>query len=297
MKLEFIIFMVNIIDGKALAEKIKDEIVKEIVKINQGRIGDAYKRPNLAIILVGEREDSKLYVDLKEKEAKKVGIDTHLYKCNDKISEREILDMIDCLNNDTSVDAILVQLPLPAGFDTDAIIMSINPAKDVDGFHPANLAKLFKTCDNTDIIPPVHEAVIEILKSIAYNLKDKQACLISNSDIFGKSLTHILTCQGAKVAITNVKDKAMAKKTSVADILITAVGKPEFIKKDLIKKDAVIIDIGITKRGKEVVGDVDFNSVKDKAGYLTPVPGGVGPLTIAMAFKNTLKLYKLRNKI
>ncbi len=286
----------KIIDGKALAEKIKDEIVEEILKINHGQMGIASKRPNLAIILVGEREDSKLYVDLKEKEAIKVGIDTHLYKCNDKISEREILDMIDCLNNDTSVDAILVQLPLPAGFDTDAIIMSIDPAKDVDGFHPDNLTKLFKTCDYWNIIPPVHGAVIEILKSIAYNLKDKQVCLISNSDIFGKSLAHVLTCQEAKVAVTNVNDKEMAKKTSVADVLITAVGKPKFINQEMIKKDAVIIDIGITKQGKKVVGDIDYADVKDKAGYLTPVPGGVGPLTIAMAFKNTLKLYKLRKK-
>ncbi len=288
--------MVKIINGKALAEKIKDKIIEEIVKINRGQILNAYKRPNLAIILVGEREDSKLYVDLKEKEAIKVGIDTHLYKCNDKISEREILEMINCLNNDSMIDAILVQLPLPAGFDTDAIIMSIKPDKDVDGFHPDNLAKLFKTCDYGQLIPPVHEAVIEILKSIAYNLKDKQACLVSNSDIFGKSLAHVLFCQGAKTVVTNINDSKLTKKTSAADILITAVGKPKFIKKDMIKPKAVIIDIGITRQNGKIIGDVDAADVKGKAGYLTPVPGGVGPLTIAMAFKNTLKLYKMRHK-
>jgi len=288
--------MVKLIDGKALAEKIKDDIVKEIIKINEGQVGIASKRPSLAIILVGEREDSKLYVDLKEKEAVKVGIDTHLYKCVDDTDEREILEMIDCLNKDASVDAILVQLPLPAGFDTDAIIMSIDPYKDVDGFHPDNLAKLFKTCDHKNIIPPVHEAVMEILKSINCDLADKQVCIISNSDIFGKSLAHVLSCQGAKVEITNINDDKLKEKTAKADLLITAVGKPKLIKKEMIKQDAVIIDIGITKQGKEVVGDVDFNSVKDNAGFLTPVPGGVGPLTIAMAFKNTLKLYKLRNK-
>jgi len=286
----------QIIDGKALAEKIKDNIVKEIIKMNKDQVGIVNKRPDLAIILVGEREDSKLYVNLKEKEAIKVGIDTHLYQCSDNTNEREILEMIDCLNKDNSIDAILVQLPLPKGFDTDAIILAIDPTKDVDGFHQDNLEKLFKTCDLGRLIPPVHGAVMEILKSIKFDLEDKPVCIISNSDIFGKSLAHVLTCQGAKVTVTNIKDKELAKKSSQADVLIIAVGKPKFIKKEMIKQDAVVIDIGISRLGKKVVGDVDAEDIKDKAGYLTPVPGGVGPLTIAMAFKNTLKLYRRRHK-
>ncbi|MFH1522816.1 MAG: bifunctional 5,10-methylenetetrahydrofolate dehydrogenase/5,10-methenyltetrahydrofolate cyclohydrolase [Patescibacteria group bacterium] len=281
--------MTKIIDGKILAEVIKDKLVKEIVKLKEAR-------PNLAIILIGEREDSKLYVSLKEKEAIKIGIDTHVYKCPVNAPGQEIFDMISCLNNDNLIDAILVQLPLPKGFDTDGIIQAINPAKDVDRFHPANLEILFKTCDHAQVMPPVHAVVLYMLESIKFDLKNKQACIISNSDIFGKSLAKVLECEQAKVKLTNIDDKNLNKITSQAEVLITAVGKPEFIKKEMIKKDAVIIDIGITKQGKKVIGDVDFEDVKNKASYITPVPGGVGPMTIVMLFKNTLELYKQRHK-
>ena len=279
--------MAKIIDGKILAEKIKDKIAKEIYDLKR-------PRPNLAIILTGKRPDSELYVRLKEAEAKKVGIDTHLYKCAENTSEREILEMIRCLNEDNSVDAILVQLPMPAGIDADTIMLALDPTKDVDGFQPDNLEKLLKSCDFSGLMPPVFAVVLKILKSIDYEIKDKKVCVVSNSDIFGKSLAHILKCQGAKAEAVQVDDKNLAEQTRQADILITAAGKPEFIKQDMIKPDAVIIDIGISKQGDKFVGDVDFEDVKEKAGYITPVPGGVGPLTIAMAFKNTLEIYKRR---
>lgn len=281
--------MPKIINGKALAEKIKDNIVKEIIKLNG-------LRPNLAIILIGEREDSELYVNLKEQQAKKVGIDTHLYKCPENISEQEILDIIDHLNKDKTIDAILMQLPLPEGFKTDAIIRAINPAKDVDRFHPDNLKILFKTCDHHHVMPPIFEVVLEMLKSIDCQLQNKQICIVCNSDIFGKSLAKVLECQGARVEIVYTDNNDLVNKTKRADVLITAVGKPGFIKKDMIKKDAVIIDIGITKKGKKVYGDVDFEDVKNKVSYITPVPGGVGPMTIAMAFRNTLELYKRKHR-
>jgi methylenetetrahydrofolate dehydrogenase (NADP+)/methenyltetrahydrofolate cyclohydrolase len=279
----------QIIDGKKLAEKIKDEIVQEIVKLNG-------QRPNLAIILVGERQDSKLYVSLKEKEAKKVGIDTHLYKCAESISQNQLLEIIKCLNEDELIDAILVQLPLPATFDTDIIIKAVTLSKDVDGFHPDNLEELLKSCEFNGLMPPVFAAVLEVLKSINCVILGKKIRIISNSQIFGQSLAHIFNCRGAKALAVRTNDKDLAVETSRADILITAVGQPGLIKKDLIKKNAVIIDIGITKQNGRVRGDVDFEDVKDKAGYLTPVPGGVGPLTIAMAFKNTLELHKRRHK-
>ncbi|MEA3463731.1 MAG: bifunctional 5,10-methylenetetrahydrofolate dehydrogenase/5,10-methenyltetrahydrofolate cyclohydrolase [Patescibacteria group bacterium] len=282
--------MAKIINGKALAEKIKDNIVKEIINLNG-------PRPNLAIILIGGREDSKLYVDLKEEEAKKVGIDTHLYKCPGNISEKKVLEMIDHLNKDELIDGILVQLPLPKGFETNAIIKAINPAKDVDGFHPDNLKILFKTCDHHHVMPSIFEVILEILKNIDCQLESKRICVIVNWEIFGKSLSKVLECQGAKVEIVYADDNDLIQKTKRADILITAVGKPGFIKKDMIKKNAVIIDIGITKKGKKVYGDVDFENVKNKVGFITPVPGGVGPMTIAMAFKNTLELYKRNKKI
>jgi len=173
--------MAKIIDGKLLAEKIKDEIAQEIFQLKG-------PRPNLAIILVGDRNDSVLYVSLKEREAKKVGIDTHIYKCADNIPEREIYDTIDYLNKDDSIDAILIQLPLPSGFDTDGIISAINPEKDVDCFHPKNLEKLFRDCNHSSILPPLIAVILEILKSIDCEVKNKKICAIVNSDIFGRSV-------------------------------------------------------------------------------------------------------------
>lgn len=288
--------MVKIIDGKKLAEKIKDKIVKEIIELNQDRPENCLVRPNLAIVLVGEREDSKIYVALKEREAKRIGIDTHLYKCPENISEIELLEMIKCLNEDELIDAILVQLPLPAAIDADTIIMAVDPAKDVDGFQPDNLEKLLKGCDYKGLLPPVFAAALEMIDSLDYKVKNKRVCIIANSDIFGKSLAHIFRCGGASAEALRPEAKDLVTKTVQADILITAVGKPKFIKKEMIKDRAVIIDIGITKQGKKVAGDVDFKDVKDKASYISPVPGGIGPLTVAMAFRNTVELYKRRHQ-
>jgi methylenetetrahydrofolate dehydrogenase (NADP+)/methenyltetrahydrofolate cyclohydrolase len=281
--------MVKIIDGRALAEKIKDEIVKEIIKVKK-------RRPNLAIILVGDREDSKIYVDLKKKEARKVGIDTHLYKCEKDVSENEIFDMINFLNQDELIDGILIQLPLPEGFDTDGIILAISPEKDVDGFHPNNLAMFFNSCEHAEYMPPIFKVVLEILKSIDYKPEHKRACIIANSEIFGRGLAWALKCLGCNVEITDANDFGLKEKSSQADILISAVGQAKLVKKDMVKKDAVVIDIGISKQDGKICGDVDFDEVKDIAGYITPVPGGVGPLTIALAFKNVLNLYKNKLK-
>jgi methylenetetrahydrofolate dehydrogenase (NADP+) / methenyltetrahydrofolate cyclohydrolase len=304
----------QIIDGRVLADKIKDQIVKEILSLNG-------QRPNLAIILVGDKEDSKLYVSLKEKEAKKVGIDTHLYRFPENTSDRELLDAIDFLNKDKTIDAILVQLPLPEQIDTDGIILAMDPKKDVDGFHPDNLENLLKntgeilnnqnlapainrqsppavTLPQRDeiIMPPVFAVVLEALNSINYELADKKVCIIANSEIFGCGLVKILKFNNAKAEAVGPDDKDLYEKTKVADVLISAVGRPHFIKKDMVKKDAVLIDIGISKENGKICGDFDFNDVDEKAGYITPVPGGVGPMTIAMAFKNTLELYKRKQR-
>ena len=282
--------MAKIIDGQVLAEKIKDKVAEEIYKLG------GY-RPNLAIILIGEREDSLLYVNLKEKEAKKIGIDTHIYKCPVDIAEREVLAMIDYLNNDDSIDAILVQLPLAEKFHADNIIKAIDPDKDVDRFHPNNLKVLLNTCHHQHVMPPVFEVILKILENINCQLKNRQICIMYNSEIFGKSLAKVLDCQQARVEIVKADSKDLIDKAKRADILITAIGRAKFVKKNMIKKDAIIIDIGITKKGKKVFGDVDFKDVKEKASYITPVPGGVGPMTIAMLFKNTLELYKQRRKL
>jgi len=257
-------------------------LVKKIVKLNG-------KRPNLAIVLIGEREDSMLYVKLKEKEAKKVGIDTHLYKCSESTTEKEIIETIKYLNKDKIINGILIQLPLPKKFNTDKIIREINPNKDVDCFHPDNLKKLNK---NNKIISPVFSVVLYILNDINYNFKNKNICIISNSFIFGNNLAKILKQKSVNITVVKFNDKNLQKITKQADILISAIGKPKVIKKEFIKKGAIIIDIGIYKKGKKVYGDVDFNSVNKKASYISPVPRGVGPITIAMLFKNTFELYK-----
>lgn len=281
---------VKLIDGKALAEKTKDEIVKEIVNL-----GD--ERPNLAIILVGEREDSKLYVSLKEKQAKAAGIDTHLYKCDADISEDELLAVIDYLNADDLIDAILIQLPLPEGFDTDRVVARMDPAKDVDGFHPENLKKLVNSCDD-EALPPLLGVILEILNEISCTPDGKRVTALVNSELFGNAIKHVLECKGAEVTVVHADDPELVAKTNRADILISALGKPKFIKAGMVKEDAVIIDIGISQAPDgAVVGDVDAEAVEDKAGYLTPVPGGVGPMTIAMAFKSTLYLHKKRRAL
>ena len=284
--------MNKIIDGRAIAEKIKDEIVAEIVTMSSGDLG-VVERPHLAIILVGDRKDSEIYVNLKEKEARKVGIDTSLYKFAFDSSEKEILETIEFLNNDPKIDGILLQLPLPEGLDTDKIIEKIDPKKDVDCFHPENLKKLDSRCDFGDeAIPPLIQVVIEILSFVNINIKNKNICAIVNSDVLGSSLKRVLECRGARVEIAREGNKDLIDKTGQADILISAVGRARFIKKEYIKEGACLIDIGINKDGDKVCGDADLDDVIDKVGYITPVPGGVGPITIATALRNTLNFYK-----
>lgn len=276
----------QLIDGKKIAERIKDEIVREVVELGE--------RPNLAIILVGEREDSKIYVSLKEKQAKEAGIDTNLYKCDENIKEEELLSIVDFLNDDESIDAILIQLPLPQQLDADKIIARMKPEKDVDGFHPENLKSLLNSCDY-EIEPPLVTVILEILKDIGQDIKDKKVAALVNSEIFGKPIKHVLECKGAEVEILREGNKDLFEKTSCADVLIVAIGKPRFVTGEMIKKDAIIIDIGINKLDDGTIcGDVYEEDVEDKAAFLTPVPGGVGPITIAAAFKNSLYLYKKR---
>ncbi|MEI8360735.1 MAG: bifunctional 5,10-methylenetetrahydrofolate dehydrogenase/5,10-methenyltetrahydrofolate cyclohydrolase [bacterium] len=276
-----------LIDGKKLAEKIKDEVVKEVLALSE--------RPNLAIVIVGDKSDSRLYVSLKERQAKTVGIDTHVYRLAENISEEELTETIKFLNSDETIDAILLQLPLPEHLNTDNVVGAIDPEKDVDGFHPSNLSKIMADCE-ISVEPPLVLVVLEILKSINFSISGKKAIIIANSDFFGQVIKRVLECRGAQTELILASD-FKAEQTCEADLLVTAVGQPGIIKGVAVKQDAVIIDIGIShdEMGK-VVGDVDFDSVKDKVSYLTPVPGGVGPMTIAMAFKNTVKIFKQRHR-
>jgi methylenetetrahydrofolate dehydrogenase (NADP+)/methenyltetrahydrofolate cyclohydrolase len=274
------------IDGQKLANKIKDQVAKEIYDMKG-------PRPNLAIILATDREDSKLYVSLKEKEGYKVGIDTHVYVMTDNCQEEEILKTITFLNNDPIIDGILVQLPLSLGINTDKVISAISPEKDVDGFrqdHPEY------------VVPPVVASVLCILENIKYDISDKEVGILYNSEIFGNSLAEPLKKLGAHINMLSVGQYTPEKYEDIksigqkSDVLITALGQPQIIKGDAVKKDALVIDIGISKVDGKVVGDVDFKAVKNIVSYITPVPGGIGPMTIAFLFKNTLEIFKRRNK-
>lgn len=273
-----------LIDGKVLADTIKDEIVAEVKKM-----GD--ERPNLAIILVGEREDSKIYVDLKEKQAKLVGVDTHTYSCDEETSEEDLLGIIEYLNRDEMIDAILLQLPLPEHLDENKIVSAIDPKKDVDGFHPEILKKYL--ADTPSVVEPVVPVVVrEMLKGIHFFGEGKKAVVVVNSDMFGEALRHELLKFELEVEVVKSDDADLKKKTSEGDLLVSAIGKPNFIKGSSIKKDAVVIDIGISKNSLgHVCGDIDFATAKDRASFITPVPGGVGPMTIAVALRNALRLH------
>lgn len=272
-----------IIDGKILANIIKDEIALEVVAL-------AGERPNLAIILVGERPDSELYVSLKEKQAKTVGIDTHTYRIPEVEGEAGLLEVIAYLNEDPLIDAILLQLPLPEGFDEDKAVALINPLKEVDGFHPEILHK-YLAGEPTVATPVVPTVVREMLEAIKYDCEGKTACVVSNSKLFGETLCFELENLGLATDIVSIDDEELADMLRDADVVVTAVGRAQYLKGDMIKEDAVLIDIGISNmEDGAVVGDVDFASVKDKALFITPVPGGVGPMTIAVALRNALRL-------
>jgi methylenetetrahydrofolate dehydrogenase (NADP+) / methenyltetrahydrofolate cyclohydrolase len=280
----------QLINGKALAEKINDEIVKEIVALGQ--------RPNLAIILVGENPDSELYVKKKIETGKLVGVEAHLYKCRADIGQSEVLEMIGFLNRDPLIDAIMVQLPLPKdqGYDTDKIIESIDPDKDLDRFHSQNIKTMNDNFSDDLILPPVFRVILKMLDSIKCEIKDKQITILANSDIFGRNLGNVLEFRGAKVSICRADDPDLIKKCSQSDILISILGKPKYVKKEMVKNGAVIIDVGITRDQGSTFGDVDFEDVKDVAGFISPVPGGVGPMTVAFTMRNALELYKKFHK-
>ncbi len=277
----------QIVDGNKIAKRIKGQVFKEVLALNKYEVQNAEIRPNLAILIIGENQESELYVSKKIEEAKKVGIDTHLYRFSNESLENEILEAIEVLNQDSEIDAILVQLPLPKKFNTDKIIKKIDPQKDVDCFHPDNQNK-----KDDKIISPVHRAVLEILKEVKFKISNKKVLIISNSKIFGKKLEKILKKKEADVKMVLSDDSNLKKEIKKADLLISATGKAHFINKDMLKDQVGIIDIGISREGDKIKGDVDDKFLGDKASFYTPVPGGVGPITVAILLKNSLELFK-----
>jgi methylenetetrahydrofolate dehydrogenase (NADP+)/methenyltetrahydrofolate cyclohydrolase len=270
-------------------KKIAGKILKDLKRALQRQ----KNRPGLAVVLVGENKASRVYVSLKKKAAKKVGIDFYLSKFKESAKESEVIGKIKELNEDKKINGTIVQLPLPKNFRTQKIINTISPLKDADGFHPKNLKKFI--IGKIGIYPVFPKAIIKILESIpkATLLKSGEALVVANSKEFGNTMKAALKLKGIKADYILARDiKNKLDRVEEAGILISAVGKPGLIKGGMIKKDAIIIDGGITKIGRKVAGDVDFNSAKKKASNITPVPGGVGPVTIACLLENVFLLSK-----
>ena len=277
-----------IIDGKKEAEVLREEIKKEIISIKN----KTNKSPALTVILVGDFAPSQIYVKNKEKISKEVGINSNVIKYPKDVSEEEILKKIKELNNDKNVSGILVQLPLPDQISKEKVINLIDPLKDVDGFSPINVGNL--ASGYNAIVPCTPLGCLLLLKKVEKNLSGKHAVIIGRSNLNGKPLAQLLLKENCTVTITHSKTKNLKEKCLKADILIAAVGVANLVKKDWVKSGSVIIDVGINKQGDKIVGDVNFEEVKDKVKAITPVPGGVGPMTIACLLKNTLECFKAR---
>jgi methylenetetrahydrofolate dehydrogenase (NADP+)/methenyltetrahydrofolate cyclohydrolase len=277
-----------IIDGKKEAAVLREEIKKEILLIKS----KTNKIPGLTVILIGEFAPSQIYVRNKEKNSKEVGINSNVIKYSKDVTEEEVLKKIKELNNDDDVSGILVQLPLPAQINKEKIINAIDPSKDVDGFNPINVGNL--ASGYKAIVPCTPLGCLLLLKNIEKNLSGKHAVIIGRSNLNGKPMAQLLLKENCSVTISHSKTKNLKEKCSKADILIAAVGVANLVKKDWVKDGSIIIDVGINKLGDKIVGDVSFDEVKNKVKAITPVPGGVGPMTIACLLKNTLECFKAR---
>ena len=275
-----------IIDGKKEAELLREEIKKEILEIKESK----NKVPGLTVILIGNYTPSQIYVKNKEKNSKEVGMNSDVIKYSDDVTEKEILEKIKELNNDQNVSGILVQLPLPKQINKEKIINAIHPSKDVDGFNPINVGNL--SSGYQGLVPCTPMGCLMLIKKVEKKLDGKHAVIIGRSNLNGKPMAQLLLKENCTVTIVHSKTKNLQQECLKADILVAAVGVPNLVKKDWVKKDAIVIDVGINKLNDKIVGDVEFDQVKDIAKAITPVPGGVGPMTIACLLKNTLECFK-----
>ena len=277
-----------IIDGKKEAALLREEIKKEILEIKK----KINKSPGLSVILIGDSAPSQIYVKNKEKNSREVGITSEVIKYAKEVKESDILKKIEELNNNVNVSGILVQLPLPDHINKEKIINAIKPSKDVDGFHPINVGNL--SSGYKAIVPCTPLGCLLLIKKVEKNLTGKHAVIIGRSNLNGKPMAQLLLKEDCTVSIVHSKTKDLKSECQKADILIAAVGVANLVKGDWVKKDSIIIDVGINKVADKIVGDVDFEQVKNKVKAITPVPGGVGPMTIACLLKNTLDCFKAR---
>lgn len=282
--------MAKLLKGKEVSARIKEELKEEVAKLK-----DAGIVPGLAVIIVGDDPASRVYVNNKKKACAEIGIYSEEYALPAETSEKDLLALIEKLNRDDKINGILCQLPVPAHISEERIINAIDPKKDVDAFHPVNVGKIM--VGNFDFVPCTPAGVMELIKESGIEVAGKECVVVGRSNIVGKPQAMLLLHQNGTVTICHSKTKDLKEKTKKADILVAAVGIPNFITGDMIKEGAVVIDVGINRvGGKKLVGDVEFESAEKVAGAITPVPGGVGPMTIAMLMRNTVEAAKIASR-
>ena len=279
-----------LIDGKKAAAELREELKQEVVKLKT----KYNKVPGLTVILIGDMAPSQIYVRNKEKSANEVGLKSEVIRYPDSVEEKTVLEKIEELNNDETVSGILVQLPLPKHIDKQKVIETITPSKDVDGFHPMNVGNLSSGYESS--VPCTPLGCYLMIKKIEPNLSGKKAVVVGRSNLNGKPMTQLLLKENCTVTITHSRTKDLRAECLEADIIVAAVGIPELVRGDWVKKDAIVIDVGINKTENGIVGDVAFDEVSKVAKALTPVPGGVGPMTIACLLKNTVECFKRSQK-
>ena len=279
-----------LIDGKKIAADLREELRQEVVGLKSKH----NKIPGLTVILIGDMAPSQIYVRMKEKAANEVGLKSEVIRYPEAVEEKTVLDKIEELNKDESISGILVQLPLPKHIDKQKVIETILPSKDVDGFHPMNVGNLSSGYESS--VPCTPLGCYLMIKKIEPNLSGKKAVMIGRSNLNGKPMAQLLLKENCTVTITHSRTKDLKAECLEADIIVAAVGIPELVKADWVKKDAIVIDVGINKTDKGIVGDVAFDEVSKVASALTPVPGGVGPMTIACLLKNTIECFKRTQK-
>ncbi len=271
-----------ILDGRRIAQEIQKELSPKVKELKEEGV-----TPGLAVIRVGEEPASAIYVRNKKKKALELGIYFEEHALPENTVQDELINLIEGLNENPMLDGIVLQLPLPQHLDEKRILERISPVKDVDGFHPLNMGRLLK--GEPSFIPATPRGIVELLDRYQIPLEGKRAAVVGRSDIVGKPLAFLLLSRNATVTICHSKTKDLSLITKEGDILVIALGKPGFIKERMVKEGSVVIDVGINRVGNRIVGDVDFEKVKEKASHITPVPGGVGPMTIIMLLSNVIK--------
>lgn len=280
--------MINLIDGKYVAAQIKNNVALDVIELKKKGIN-----PCLAVILVGEDPASQVYVRNKKKACEECGIISEEFVLPADVGQEELLKLISALNYDESVNGILVQLPLPAGYNEKEVIEAINPDKDVDCFHPSNVGRVMT--GDYSFLPCTPAGVIEMLDCYNIDITGKECVVVGRSNIVGKPMSMLLLNRNGTVTTAHSKTKNLADITRRADILVAAVGRPKFITEDMVKEGAVVIDVGINRVDGKLCGDIDFDNVASKASFITPVPGGCGVTTVAMLMKNTVTAAKKQN--